>query len=173
MIPFGNGLFPYPFLRVLVCCSLPNGPNSWSPGSADCGSDQQGDIWSAARRDPPSPPPLREPKTDFNPTMRPVRKARGLGAALTGRLNGILTSRQKTLIAFNWTSITCDQSGSCCKLSHSTCPPVSHRWAPAHESLRERESIVRTFKKWMACYWSEEIRNIFIFIKYNFKVQYI
>ncbi len=121
----------------------------------------------------PLHPPLREPKTDFNPTMRPVRKARGLGAALTGRLNGILTSRQKTLIAFNWTSITCDQSGSCCKLSHSTCPPVSHRWAPAHESLRERESIVRTFKKWMACYWSEEIRNIFIFIKYNFKVQYI
>lgn len=159
MIPFGNGLFPYPFLRVLVCCSLPNGPNSWSPGSADCGSDQQGDIWSAAWRDPPSSP-LREPKTDFNPTMRLSHKAKGLGTALTGQLNGILTSRQKTLIAFNWTSITCDRSSSCCKLSHSTCHPASHHWAPAHESLsRERDNILRTFHKFMACFWGGEICN--------------
>ncbi len=95
---------------------------------------------------PPSSP-LREPKTDFNPTMRPVRKAQGLGTALTGRLNGILTSRQKTLIAFNWTSITCDQSGSCCKLSHSTCHPASHCWAPVHESLRRERKHFKNVSK--------------------------
>lgn len=99
------------FLRVFVMCSLPNRSNSWWPGDADCGPDQRWDIWSAAPRCLCSTSPTRHPNLTPNrsltlnqPTFQTI-KHRVREFSLTELANGILTIRQNTLLAFNWTSM--------------------------------------------------------------------